>query len=122
MGVTTNTVNVLNGQMDNPQHWCASIRSADVRNVEICVPAPSAGYALCLQSVDIVAQTNTDVWLLNGDVILFGPMEIDITSGGSIHLEFKRPIELTAATALNIDSSAAAPVSVITQGFTRKIS
>lgn len=122
MTVTTNTVNIVNGKTENIQQWCASIQSDDVRSVEVCVPAPASGYALCLESVDIIAQTNTDVWLLNGSTMMFGPMEIETKSGGQIHLKFKRPIELAEATALNIDGTAAAPVSVITQGFTRKIS
>lgn len=121
MAVTPNTVNIVNGKTDNREYWCASIQSNDVRSVEVCVPAPSSGYALCLESVDIIAQTNTDVWLLNGSTKIFGPMEIETNSGGQIHLRFKRPIELAAATALNIDSTLAAPVSVITQGFTRKL-
>lgn len=122
MTVTTNTVNIVNGKTENIEYWCTSIYSPDVRAVGVCVPAPSAGYALCLESVDIIVQTNTDVWLLNGAVKLFGPMETETNSGGQIHLRFKRPIELAEATALNIDTTLIAPVSVITQGFTRKIS
>ena len=119
MTVTTNTVTLLNGQIDNATHWCASIYSANVTGTEVAVIDPGDGYALCLESVDIITQTNSDVTLLNGAAILFGPMEIDATSGGQIHLEFKRPIELAASTALNVDTSDAAPITVITQGFTR---
>ena len=122
MGVTTNTVNIVSEKTENIGHWITSIYSADVRGIEIVVPDPGDGYALCLESVDIIAQTDTDVWLLNGTTVLFGPMETDTASGGQIHLKFKRPVELAASTALNIDSTAAAPVSVIVQGFTRKTS
>ncbi len=119
MAVTANTVNILNGQTDNAERWCASVYTADATGIEVAVPDPGDGYALCLESVDIMTQTDSDVWLLNGAAILFGPMEIDATSGGQIHLEFLRPIELTASTALNVDTTDAAPISVITQGFTR---
>lgn len=120
--MTTNTVNIVNGKTDNIEHWCASIYTANASGTEVAVIDPGDGYALCLESIDIITQTNSDVTILNGGTILFGPMEIDATSGGQIHLEFLRPIELAASTALNVDTSDSAPISVITQGFTRKTS
>ena len=122
MGVTNNTVNIVNGKTENVQHWVASIYTANATGTEIAVPDPGDGYALCLESIDIMTQTNSDVTILHGASILFGPMEIDATSGGQIHLEFLRPVECTASAALNVDTSDSAPISVITQGFTRKTS
>ena len=55
MGVTTNTVGIVNGKTENIQYWCASIYSANVSAVAgIAVPDPGDGFALCLESIDIM--------------------------------------------------------------------
>lgn len=120
--MATNTVKIVNGKTENIQQWCASIYSVNATGTEVAVPDPGDGYALCLESIDIITQTDSDVTILHGADILFGPMEIDATSGGQIHLEFLRPVECTASAALNVETSDSAPITVITQGFTRKTS
>ncbi len=121
MGVTTNTVALLNGQTDNKSHWCASVYTANASGTEVAVPDPGDGYALCIERIDIMQQTDGTVEIeAPAGTVLFGSIPINADGGGQVTLEFERPIEIPASTALSFTATSG-NIAIVTQGFTRKI-
>ncbi len=123
MSISTYTGNysLVKGQIDNAAHWCVSVYSADATGAEQVLAASAAGYAPCIESIDIIVQTTTNVWMYQTAPNNILQMPFDATAGGQVHIRFKNPIELVPEVALTMDTTGAAPISVIVQGFTRKI-
>ena len=120
MTVETNAVTLLNGQTDNKAHWCASVYTANASGTEIAVPDPGDGYALCIERIDIMQQTDGTVEIeAPAGTVLFGSIPINADGGGQVTLEFDPPVEIPASTALSFTATSGA-IGVITQGFTRK--
>ncbi len=130
MGVTTYTVNLVNGQIDNASYWIASAYSADWGATEEVKATPGAGYALCITQIDLMAQDDR-IFVIGEKEIVAGAVTtvkfsfpMNAMGGGQVKLKFLRPIELAENANLTADSGSpvgAQDASIVVHGFTRKI-
>jgi hypothetical protein len=81
----------------------------------------SAGAGLSLYVTDIVCSTGAatamNIFLEEGSTKVLGPYYLEATAGRGLHIQFKTPKKMTAATALTVTTSAAIAQCVDITGF-----
>jgi len=83
------------------------------------VAAPSAGSALYLTHVTMSGQAaDVAITLLNGATVIFGPIQMQDAGGGLLTKDWKHPLKLTDATALNVKSGTNMDFTIYVEGFT----
>lgn len=126
MAITTNAVSVTAAKrhrVDAITPWQVNAGTADASGCEEIKAMPGAGYHLCVSRLIVILGAAITVTFGEDElagavaVALLGPLG---GAAGCYVIDCRQaPIEMTANTALVIDSSGAGQVCVYAEGFTR---
>lgn len=107
----------------HPQYWSYHEDSSNALTDAEVKAAPASGYAIFV--TDIVFSTGAviacNIFFEEGAAKKLGPYYLEAVNGRGLHIQFKTPKQITAATALTVTTSAAIAHSIDITGFIAKV-